>query len=325
MKTFTIISFCFFRLACHDALGQGAIDVVTKHVSYTLDATSPQAVAVLKEVSAIVGDDRALQLRIEAEPSRGPVHDALMWGGAKRVAFDQNLFASNFPALYEYGHILLVSTQFFQTPRVIYQLSGISGPQPRMIYGSGNIPVLAEFVNISKWHDPDKLSDWIGSYAFKNTDKGPYLVSTTVGRETTGATSIRHILYWVRVEATRLVPERFEAFDVPLGQERQASHLKSTALPEKPTTEAPPDAPIDMQSGVDSTAHPTIPGAQTPAPLVESPRRQEPPTSPLKSDNSPVVLRHGLKAWPWVTGIIVLFVGAIVLTLLWQFVFKRRP
>ncbi len=324
MKNITLLFFYLFSLACNDALGQGAIDVVTKHVNYTLDPKSSQAASVLKEASVIIGGDRSLQLRIEAETSRGPVHDALMWGAAKRVKFDQNAFASSFPALYEYGHILLVSTQFFHAPRVIYQLSGASGPQPRMIYGSGNIPVLGEFVNISKWHDPDGLSDWIGNYDLKNTDDGPYLVSTTIGRETTGATSIRHILYWVRIEATRLVPERFEAYDVPLGQERQASHLTSTALPEAPAKEALPDAPKDSQRGADSTAQSNRTAAQTPVPLAQNLPRQEAGRSPLSDDNLWLTSQQGLKTWPWLIGIFVLVVSVLVLPRLWQFVFKRH-
>lgn len=94
--------------------------------------------------------------------------------------------------------------------------------------------VVAPIVDVGKWNDPGGATDWIGDYAFRNTDKGPYLVTTTIGRETTGATSIRHILFWMRVESEQLVPERFEAYDVPLGRERQAKDLTTIALPVAP-------------------------------------------------------------------------------------------
>ena len=105
-----------------------------------------------------------------------------------------------------------------------------------MLFGQGPTPKLAPTVDVGEWKDPDGLRGWERDFAFANTKKGPYLLSVSEGRQTTGTTSIRHILYWLRIEADRLVPERYEAYDVPIGQKRQASHLKATAYPEKPIT-----------------------------------------------------------------------------------------
>jgi hypothetical protein len=107
-----------------------------------------------------------------------------------------------------------------------------------MVSENGASIAAAEYVNVGKWNDPEQLADWIGEWTFEDTPGGPYLLSTLIGRETTGAASVRHILGWVRIERDRLVPERFEAYDVPLGQRREAAHLTVTATPEKPVERA---------------------------------------------------------------------------------------
>lgn len=76
-----------------------------------------------------------------------------------------------------------------------------------------------------------RLTDFDDS-AFRSAySKGLYLHTVEEGRQTTGATSIRHVLFWLRIEAGRLVPERFEGYDVPIGATRSPAHLVTTATP----------------------------------------------------------------------------------------------
>ena len=212
---------------------QDALKIVSDHVHYTFDASSPEATNLMREVAQIIGAEAGLKARIESDASRAFVHDALIWAAARRTAFNQQAFTATFPNLFKYARALLVSADLYKSPRIIYQLNGAAGePEPRMLFGDGGTPTIATIEKIKKWNDKEGVTDWIGEYSFEKTEKGPYLVSALVGRETTGATSIRHVLGWIRIEATRLVPERFEAFDVPIGQKRQPAHLKITALPE---------------------------------------------------------------------------------------------
>jgi len=209
---------------------EDAASIVQELVSYDMEQSS-DAERVTHEALAILKDADAIKTVIESNPGHAPVRDALMWATAKHVGFDQQKFSQMYPGLFGYGHVLLVSKELVGSPRVIYQVDWGQGMTPRMLFGKGSLPLLAPIVSVGPWNDPEKITDWFGEYSFKNTDRGPYLLSTSIGRETTGAKSIRHILYWIRIEATRLVPERFEAYDVPIGQNRKAEYLKITALP----------------------------------------------------------------------------------------------
>lgn len=215
------------------AAAQDALKIVSDHVRYTFDVSSPEAAKLMREVAEIIGAEAELKVRIETNASRTFVHDALVWAAARRVGFSQQAFTATFPNLFKYAHALIVSADLYKSPRLIYQLKAATGePEPRMLFGDGETPTIATMEKVKKWNDKEGVTDWIGEFSFEKTDQGPYLVSTSIGRETTGVASIRHVLGWVRVEATRLVPERFEAFDVPIGQKRQPAHLKITALPE---------------------------------------------------------------------------------------------
>jgi len=298
---------------------QDALDVVSKHVHYTFETSSPEAAAIIREAALIIGSESGLKARIESEPGRIATHDALIWGAARSVAFNQNTFLEKFPNLFKYAHALFVSTDLYKSPRVIYQLNGATGePEPRMLFGDGVTPMIAKTERIEKWNDDEGLADWIGEYSFEQTNKGPYLVSTSVGRETTGATSIRHVLGWVRVEATRLVPERFEAFDVPLNQKRQSAYWKKTALPELNATLPPlviapttPTIPVSDANAKQASSK------QNPPPHVQqSASKKAPETTP--SASTPIEAPASSTAWAIVAVVVVATLG-----LLW-FLLKRR-
>ncbi|WP_395746515.1 hypothetical protein [Prosthecobacter sp.] len=288
---------------------QDALNIVSRHVHYSLEASSPEAATLIREAALILGSDSGLKARIESDSGRASVHDALIWAAARHSAFNQQEFLLTFPGLFKYAHILFVSPDLYKTPRVIYQLSGAATPEPRMLFGDGVTPTIAKIERVEKWDDDEGVSDWIGEYSFEETDKGPYLVSTSVGRETTGATSIRHVLGWVRIEATRLVPERFEAFDVPLGQKRHSAHLKITALP-KLRPAIPPPVIVPTRQAVppsDATRSVLENGQSRGGAPPQSTERPSP--EPKTPEAKPAITREQSASTPW-SLIVVLGVAA---------------
>lgn len=227
-------------IACMTLAGIGfasdAVEIFSGHVGNALGEGSPEIVEVMKEVEILLRTDEGLKQRIESESSRYPTHDAVVWACARSVAFNQKEFLDKFPHIYQYAHVLFAAPDLYQDHRVIYQFMGMSGtPDPRMLFGAGDSPTVVSVERVEKWNDSEQITDWFGRYyTLEKKDGSLYLLSTAIGRETTGATFIRHILGWVRIEAKKLVPERFEAFDVPLRQERKPEHLKVTALPATP-------------------------------------------------------------------------------------------
>ncbi len=299
---------------------QDAFEIVSNYVNVTIGASSREAASILREAENIIRADVSLKHRIESERGRMAVHDALFWAGARSVAFSQNAFLEKFPNLYQYGRVLLITPDFYQSPRVVYQLNWTGIPEPRMLFGSGVLPTIATVEKVEKWDDNEGLPDWIGEYSFKNVDKRPYLVSTEVGRETTGATSVWHILGWVRIEADRLVPERFEAFDVPLGQELQPAHLIITALPVDGTISPSPALPPNPQMSTKDNASQELENRQSNSVDTRSSNEKYTPKPAIKSESASWPSREINRFPLWII-IVVLIASALGLLGLY---IKRR-
>lgn len=197
-----------------------------------------QAAALLTEVGALLQADPYLTQTIEAIPSRRAVDSAVLWTAARNTRFEANAFRSRYPTLAMYGNVMLIPGAPLRQPHLLYQTpADRAAHSVTMLYGNSRLPSEVTPEVIPVWDDPYGVTDWINDYTLAHAPQGPYLRSESLGRPTTGATAVRHILYWIRIEETRLVPERFEVYDVPVGELRGPQHLLATIRPSEP--EAP--------------------------------------------------------------------------------------
>jgi hypothetical protein len=220
--------------ACLCAAGSAGevLELIRNLVEEREGVSQQESRPLVAEILGLVSSDPFLKARVLSRPGRIETTEAIMWAAAKKSGFDERTFRHSFPALSKFGTVFVISKSYFGTPRIIYQThADRMYDDLHMLYGFGDLPVTAPFVKVGSWKDPYKITGWIGDFTFRNTALGPYLVSICEGRQTTGASSTRHILYWVRIEAFRLVPERFEAYDVPISCQRQPSDLKAIARP----------------------------------------------------------------------------------------------
>jgi hypothetical protein len=313
---FHTVCLALFLVALLPVSADDVSQIMQRLIEVQEGVTAPESQQILGEIRSLFSTDGTLAAKVEAKRGRIETTEAIMWTAARLSNFDDQTFRRLFPALTKFGNVLLVSKDYFQTPRMIYQTyADRTVHDVHMLYGSTEQPSQAPVANVGPWNDPEQITDWIGDFVFQDTDKGPYLVSVWEGRQTTGATSIRHVLYWLRIEADRLVPDRFEAYDVPIGQKRQASHLKTTALPEKPIT-----APVLGSRQVPPPQPSATPPTATPTPSKPAPTARAAPSSPAPTgDKTPAVVAESQTPvwWPWVVGIAAL---AVIVLLVW----KRR-